>query len=259
MVTGKGLTMRMKRLLVAAIVLASPTALVLPASAEWFADLYAGTAFTLGNDVFVLGTKLDPPGDFTRQHRAVNFDTSASFGGRFGRWDDTWSWLGVALDVSHFHPDVSRQTVITTETDLDGSVKQRSPFARLDLSVTAISFDLMFRWPFLKSDQFPRGRLQPYLSGGVAAFVATAEDTTNFGPPNKQSDTDASIGVKASAGVAWQLHQNFFVFGEYRFTHFSPEFSFSPSPASGADTSGRTRVQMDLNTHHMLMGVSYRF
>src|SRR5207249_10003751 len=83
--------------------------------------------------------------------------------------------------------------------------------------------------------------------------------STNFGPPNNQSTTDSSLGVKAAGGVAWQLYKKLFLFGEYRFTSISPEFTFSPSPAAGADTTGKTRVGMDLNTHQLLLGVSYRF
>jgi len=252
-------TIRIKHVLVVAAVLASLAISVVPASAEWFADLYAGPASTKKSQVSVEGTKLDPAGDFTTKHQDVDFDASTSFGGRFGYWDETVSWLGVALDVSHFRPDAGRQTAITRETDADGSVRQRLTFARLDISATLMSFDLMFRWPLLKTEEFPKGRLQPYVSAGVGVVVATARDTTNFGPPNNQSTTDSSLGVKAAGGVAWQLYKKLFLFGEYRFTSISPEFTFSPSPAAGADTTGKTRVGMDLNTHQLLLGVSYRF
>jgi len=173
-------TNRIKRLLVVAAVLASSAVSVVPASAEWFADLYAGPASTKKSQVSVEGTKLDPAGDFTTKHQDVDFDASTSFGGRFGYWDETVSWLGVALDVSHFRPDAGRQTAITRETDADGSVRQRLTFARLDISATLMSFDLMFRWPLLKTEEFPKGRLQPYVSAGVGVVVATARDTTNF-------------------------------------------------------------------------------
>ena len=93
----------------------------------------------------------------------------------------------------------------------------------------------------------------------MGVVVATARDTTNFGPPNNQSTTDSSLGVQAAGGVAWQLYKKLFVFGEYRFTSISPEFVFSPTPAAGADTTGKTRVGMDLNTHQLLLGLSYRF
>ena len=138
--------MRIPRLLALAAVLTSSATSALPASAEWFADLYAGTASTQSNDVFIQGTKTDPPGPFAITHRGVDFDTSGSVGGRFGYWDETWPWLGLALDVSHFRPDVGRrQNVITTEVDADGSVTSPARVDRLDLSVTAIAFDLMLR------------------------------------------------------------------------------------------------------------------
>jgi opacity protein-like surface antigen len=262
MVTGKGPTMRIRCLLAIAAILACSTTSALPASAEWFADLYAGTASTLSNDVFVEALK-DPTGPtpFTIRHRAVDFDSSMTFGGRFGYWDETWSWLGLALDVSHFRPDVGRQTVISTEDDATDVVTEPRTFAPLDLSVTAFSLDLMLRWPLWKSQQYPKGRLQPYVSGGVALFVAVVDDTTNFGPPDRQSDIDASVGMKASAGVAWHFLRNWALFGEYRFTRFSPEFSFTPvpDPDRGFENFDKTRVETDILTHHLLVGVSFRF
>ncbi len=54
--------------------------------------------------------------------------------------------------------------------------------------------------------------------------------------------------MKVGAGVAWHFTPVIAMFGEYRFTHFSPEVTF-----------GGTDVSTDLNTHWVLVGVSFRF
>ena len=103
----------------------------------------------------------------------------------------------------------------------------------------------------LPSKGFPRGRLQPYFTLGPAIFIAEAKDSGNF-TPAQQSDTDATVGVKLGVGAAWRLLANVAVFGEYRFTHFSPRWSFANGGALGT-------LEADINTHHLLFGVSYRF
>ncbi len=233
-------------------VLASLAVVAVPASAEWFGDLYLGGAVTQSKDINVTTTALGVPVDIKSED--VDFDTSGVGGGRFGYWLEAAPYLGLALDVFHFRPNVTRQTVTTTVSAGGASVPASVEFDDLDIHVTAISFDLMLRASLLKSQQFPKGQLQPYFSVGPAIFIAEGKDTTNFGPPNNQSDTDTSVGVKVGAGLAWQFHKNLAVFGEYRFTHSSPEFKFSPAPPFG-----KTTAETDINTHHFIAGISFRF
>jgi len=240
----------MKPAMVLCAVLASLTAAALPASAEWFGDFFLGAAFTSNKDL-----TSESPGarDIFED---VHFDKSFAFGGRIGYWFETAPFVGPAvpfvglgLDVSRFHPDISSQIVTRVET---GGGIEPVLLADIDLSVTAISFDLMLRWPLLKSQQFPKGQLQPYFTVGPAIFIATADDTINFGPPNNQSDTDTSVGVKVGLGLAWQFHKNLALLGEYRFTHFSPEFEFERLGV-------RRTVDTNINSHDLLVGISYRF
>jgi opacity protein-like surface antigen len=242
---------RTKSLLLVVAVLAWLTVAPRPASAEPFADIHFGAAITQGADVTasslgVAETALD-----------VDFDNSFSIGGRAGYWFEAPPLHGVplnfglALDISHFSPDIGTQIV----TVVDPGGPDVGVVSAVDLSVTAISFDLMLRWPLMVSREFPKGQLQPYFSIGPAIFITSAEDTLIFDPPG-QSETDASVGVKLGLGAAWLFLKNVAVFGEYRFTHFSPEFEFRddvggvPVPAT---------LETDVNTHYFLVGASYRF
>jgi len=215
-----------------------------PASAEWFTDLYLGGAFTEKHDVDT---------DFAGAQitaRDVSFDKSFVGGVRGGYW---FPWdlgplnFGVGLDIWHFRPDIGRQT-----RSFCGRFCISGQFDDLDLFVTALGFDAMFRFSLLKSSEFPRGQLQPYITVGPAIFATYAEDRRNF-EPSEQDDTDASVGVKVGAGVVWQFTKLVGMFGEYRYTHFSPEFKFNDN------TRGTAKVSTDINTHYVLMGVSLRF
>jgi opacity protein-like surface antigen len=114
-----------------------------------------------------------------------------------------------------------------------------------------IGFDALLRAPLLKSPEFPNGRLQPYLRVGPALFVANANDSFNFDPSN-QSDSDTSVGFKLGTGVAWLFTKNIGVFGEYRYLHFTPEFTFR-------DDGTTANVSTSINTHSLLVGVTFRF
>jgi opacity protein-like surface antigen len=217
-----------------------------PASAEWFTDLYLGGAFTEKHD---LDTNFPTTGGQVTT-LDVTFNNSFTGGIRGGYWlpfDLGPLNFGVGLDISHFAPNVSRQTrTFCSRFCASGE------FDDFDLSVWTIGFDAMLRFPLLKSPQFPNGQLQPYITVGPAIFVAHAEDSRNFEPSN-QDDTDASVGVKVGAGVAWLFTKNIAVFGEYRYTHFSPEFTFRD------DVLGNAKLSADVNTHYVLVGASFRF
>src|SRR5262249_60693841 len=93
------------------------------------------------------------------------------------------------------------------------------------LSGWTIRFDPMSRSPLLKTAQLPTGQLQPYITVGPAIFAAHAEDNNNFSPSN-QSNSDTSLGVKVGGGVAWHFTKVIAMCGDYRYTHFRPEFTF---------------------------------
>jgi opacity protein-like surface antigen len=247
--------MRAKSLLVTVVLLIALAGGAVPASAEWFGDLYLGGAFTQNSDLTAKGSVNGSPFEITA--RDLRFDSSITGGGRLGYWFETLPWLGLGLDVAYFAPNVLAQNV-DTSVKLGGLSANIGAvqFEKLKLDVTDVSLDLMLRWPGLvSSPQFPKGRLQPYLTVGPAVFLVTARDSTNFGPPNDQSSHDTAIGVKAGFGTTWMLTPSIGLFAEYRFTHFSPTFDFD----TNAPGFSKAKVETDVNTHHVLVGVTFRF
>ena len=249
------------------LALACIIALSAPASAEWFADLYVGPSFTQSEDVVI-----SQPG-FKATLKDVEFANSVSFGGRLGYWFESTPYIGFALDASHFRPDMKKQQVtgcFSGPAAVDFGINGCDPanplsLVRIDLAVTGISFDALLRWPLLTSKEFPKGKLQPYLTVGPTIFVARAKDTSknsslspNFIPPG-QSETDTSVVVKAGTGIAWQFHQNVALFGEYRFTHFAPKFDFKNLDAITGVGTVSFPMKTDINTHRAVFGISLRY
>lgn len=228
---------------VALLMLGLPTMVPTVVSAEGFIDLYGGVASTQDADVSVEErSPFFAPAEVSRN---VDFDTSITFGGRLGYWSESVPWLGVALDVSTF----------------------RAEGKDVDIAVFPVSALLMVRWPLLTSEEFPKGQLQPYVGVGPGLFISDFE--VDFRPTvaEKVSEwiVDVDVGLDARAGLAWQIHRHFALFGEYRFTHVNLEFeeegclTFACAFVPLATEATKRTAETTLDTHHFLIGVSFRF
>lgn len=103
-----------------------------------------------------------------------------------------------------------------------------------------ISLLVMGRLSLLKGGGFPDGRLRPYVGVGPGVFFTTFD-----------GDLAAiEVGLDVRAGVLFRLNQKIGVFGEYGFTHVSPTLD--------ADKTD-TKIDAMFNTHHVVVGVSFRF
>src|SRR3972149_5951715 len=211
---------RQKHLFLVVLALAGWFVVTPPASAEWVTDIYLGAAITQKEDVAIQIEGL-------RAREKLHFDPPFTLGARVAYWFESAPWLGLALDASVYNPDA-------------------------DLTVFPVSALLMLRWPLLTSVEFPKGRLQPYAGIGPGVFVSTTKVDLRPELPAEFSDTSIDLGLDARAGLAWLFAKNTAVFVEYRFTHVSPHFEDRPADL-------KTTVDVDLNTHHMLVGISFRF
>lgn len=239
----------MKRGLAVLVVIVSLGVGAAPASAEWFADIFAGLSFTRDHDV-----KLNDVGIGPGTYQDVEFDRSLSWGGRVGHYFDALPFLGLAADFFRYYPDIGGQSVQLRGCFFPGGCGTgRGGVGHFEIQTTAISVDLMLRLPLLKSADAPWGRLQPYLAVGPPLFITTVtpRNTRNF--RNHDDDTDLSIGYKLAGGVAFQVYKNLALFGEYRFTHVSPEVELRDA------NNGRTTWRTDLDTHSALVGLSARW
>ncbi|MFI5373133.1 MAG: outer membrane protein [Candidatus Rokuibacteriota bacterium] len=235
--------------LAALVVLASLGVGSRPASAEWFADLFAGLSLTRDHDL-----KLNDQGIGQGTYESVEFDRSLAWGGRFGRYFDSVPFVGLAVDFFRFYPDIGGQSVQLRGCFFPGGCGTgRGGTGSLDVQTTSVSVDLMLRLPLWKSADAPQGRVQPYVAVGPPFFITTItpRNTRNF--RNHDDDTDYSFGFKAAAGVAVQVYSNLALFGEYRFTHVSPEVELHDANLN------RTTLRTELDTHSALLGISARW
>jgi opacity protein-like surface antigen len=216
-----------------------------PASAEWFADLYGGASHTPRSDVVLV---VRPSADHT--FHDLKWNPSGTLGARAGYWFDAAPWYGIGLDVFHFDANLPTQTVDTTIS----GVTAPATLQAIDFSVNVIAFDLVrLRASLMADAQYPQGRLQPYVTAGPALFKTRVTNKGN-GELSTRAVNDTSWGYKVGAGLAWQLSKAAALFGEYRYTHVRAEPTLD-----GTITGARIPMRLDLDTHHLVGGVSFRF
>ena len=215
---------------------------VTSAQAEFVVDLYGGLAKTENGEVEALKSSVvaSGPGFITVSEKFkmdVNFKDSFMVGGRVTYWTQRFPWLGVALDGSYF----------------DAEAKN----ANIDIPVVGVSLLMMMRYPMFPNEQFPQGRLQPYLGGGLElAFGKAKAEFENNGAKTKIKDSNGGVGVDLRAGMLWPVHRHWGIFTEYRFTYLD----FDQDDTSNFDENGKWKdLEIELTTHHFLVGISFRF
>jgi opacity protein-like surface antigen len=215
-------------------------------SAEWYADAYTGAVFTNNTDLTISNSV-----GSTSTYQDLRVNHSWTGGARGGYWVDQLDWLGFGLDIFFFRVKALHQVVSVTGPGPTAT----STFADWALPVVGVGFDVLrLRAPLLRSEDFPHGRLQPFLSAGPALFVTWAGENRNVQPQGQQG-TDVALGAKAEAGVTFLLTKTVGLFTEYRFTHFTSELSYqntTPSPATEI-------YQATYDSHQIIGGISFRF
>jgi len=206
------------------------------ARAEWFLDFYAGRAMPKDTDV---DASIASSGlgfvTITSHSQRVDFDPSFTFGSRFGYWLDAFPYVGFSLDLSYFEAE-------------DENV---------DINAIPLSLMLMLRWPLFKNEKLPYGRIQPYGAIGPSLFFYHARADFRPSLPGRISSYDVDIGIDMRAGLSWQLHKHWAIFGEYRYTDIKVDFTNTDFLFGFAGS--QESINTHSNTNHLLAGVSYRF
>jgi opacity protein-like surface antigen len=181
--------------------------------AEGFADIGVGGAITQNAKITESNGK--------RAEGRAHFADSVTVGGRIGYWFEGAPLLGVAGTVSYYQPGASGSTAKT--------------------EVVPLTLLAMARWPLLESNEFPNGRLQPYVGVGPGFFI-----TDVSAPGFSDTSKEAGLDVRAGANLLFTSHVGSFV--EYRLTHVGTTFR-----------DQGVKEETSLTTHHFLAGMAYHF
>jgi hypothetical protein len=211
----------------------------LPAFSETFFDIYFGNARIADDTISATFQRVNilVPGQRFEASRRVSFDSADVYGLRLGHWFESYSWVGAAADLSYF------------EADGEG----------VDIDVVPLSLLLMFRYPLVASQAFPRGRLQPYAAFGPAFVGADFKlDFPEFS--ERVSSGGRGVGADFRAGLAWHLSRRLALFGEYR--HLRADLKTRNNWQGFFALFGSVdlvEARADIRTSQVLGGLSFRF
>jgi opacity protein-like surface antigen len=224
-----------------------------PAHAEGFLDLYFGVGFLEDSHIDTDADDIFVKDDLAFTYRGdTEWEDSPSLGLRGGYWFGQYgpSFIGVGLDLSYYQ-----------------AVQDRG-FAKFEAAVTPMTPLLMLRIPLGYDEDFPGGRVQPYVAVGPSFTLAYAHVETDEIFPSNSADfayddfdeAGFGVGFDGHAGLAVQLAPSFALFGEYRYTYVEPHFEEDLEVAS-TPFFFETEVEFEpeLETHHIVFGASFRF
>ena len=214
--------------------------------AEPYIAAYAGYSLLSNTDLKIESVSILPAQFQARGIRfSTNVDNSAVFGGKIGYWFDFFPLVGTELDIYAFSPDISSppQTAGTVRLTKSNN---------FDVSVTALSFNLMGRYPLLKSPDLPRGRVQPYIGIGPGLFITSIKDLEPDPNDNIGSKTLTFGGFQIIGGLKFFLLKNLSLFAEYKFSHFTADLS-------GASARFSLGATQNIDGSHFYGGVAYHF
>jgi len=207
---------------------------VIPDSvAEEFLDLYLGQTNTNDAEAWAYYGKRNQS-----DSEEIDFDPSGLYGLRGGVWSDSTRQIGWAIDVFYFEADSEK----------------------VDVSVIPLSVLLMLRLPLFVRDEFPGGKLQPYFGLGPSACFFDID--VEFQPiiSSTISHHSVELGWQCQTGLLWQFHKEYGFFVEYRYTSFKINEKWKEEQTYFLyKTSHTEKVKTTLDTHHFLMGISFRF
>ncbi|MFT4563665.1 MAG: opacity protein-like surface antigen [Gammaproteobacteria bacterium] len=217
-----------------------------------FLDVFGGYSWGGDQDADVKTTIAGAPG--TLKWKSLDVHNGPAFGGRMGTWLKTHPNFGVAVDVTRFDTDIDNQTTTASNivSPVPGLVGLTIGTSDIRVANTFVSFDLIWRH---------RGeRFSPYVMAGPGILFANMDN--GFLLSNaKQEDTDKTFGYKAGFGISYQITENLHLFTEYRYIHGAPEYELNQStdPVAGFNGPVNADVEIDVDAHIAVGGVSFRF
>lgn len=246
--------------------------------AELYVEGYAGyvRAATVFRDYLVMTTRHPTLGSSEEHHTRGTFRPAVIGGAKVGTWFTpqgflgapypAWmKYLGFYLDFSYHHQNFKTRV---GNTIIPGSaLDTRNTFSSNGNTLT-LAFMFAGRYGFLKDDEVPFGRLQPYFAVGPALMFATqdvtVESTGLSGGElipfkiNPAAQTAVVPALAIEPGLRWMVLKNASLDFSFKFRWAHPSFNFKyTDPISATSESFTLNPQYLILSFHF--GGAYHF
>lgn len=246
--------------------------------AEMYVEGYAGYVkpATVFREYLVMTTHHPSLGTYEEHHSRGTFRPAFIGGGKVGYWfsqqgflggsyPDWMKYLGVYLDCNYHHQNF--RTRVGNSVVPGATEAVRNTFSSNGNTVTLA---LMFagRYGFLKDEEVPFGRLQPYFAVGPALMIAT-QDVTLEGQAlsngaslpyslKPRSQTTVVPALAIEPGLRWMVLKNFSLDLSFKFRWAHPSFTYEY-----LDPLSATQESFTLHPQYLILswqlGAAYHF
>jgi hypothetical protein len=188
----------------------------------WYAGFYSGVSIVPSTDWhykspdFTYGV----PTPYPTTVQNVKFSNpSPVLGVKVGYYFHKFPYLGLEGDFFWSHPSTYSQTVkLTTPFPPKNAIPGgQARFPGQAINQTTIALHIMGRLGFIRDDEVPFGRLQPYagIGPGLTDLFGNADAAKNF-------------GIDGLIGLRYMIRKNLSVFAEFKINHqFAVELEHS--------------------------------
>jgi hypothetical protein len=165
--------------------------------------------------------------------RNIHFGPSSAFGFRIGGWLKSYPRVGLAADFSYLQANAPG----------------------VNIWYLPISFVVLGRYPFLRTDSMPDGRLQLY--GGLMMSEVIGDIEADFTPQMPRKVGGFSDGFNAGGGIllgiAWHF-PSYAIFSEFRMIKAHLDYDSGSGLFGGSESASA-----ELESRQMVFGVSHKF
>jgi len=228
--------------------------LAVPARAEWQFSAGLGQSWTERSDLHIAQDDADYTIDDVGWS-GRGFQMPPWYDLRFTYYLPGKSGLGFTLGLLHMKAyardgETRRVHGETPSGPVDAEVPMDDYVQKYNIShgVNYIELGVVGRLSWLRSAEFPDGRLHPYIGLATGPVINHPENRVGGERNSQDYETNPTWGTQALAGVHYRFDQHWGAYTELKRTHISTEVSVS-----------RGTGKATLNSTHLGAGVVYSF
>jgi len=209
---------------------------------------FMGASFVEANAWQPLRGRVDPIATLPYDVHTSNLGYTAGVVGglKAGYFFHQFPYLGLELAGDFTRNDIRHQTVTLSRPVLG---QTRAVIPQEDFATLTLALHFLARYGFLKDQEVPFGRLQPYVGIGPALVILWGD-----------VDAAKNFALSAVGGVRYMLRKNLSVFMEYKFSHqWEVELEHSKIRPLGTFQERRGTAVFDWTTHKVVAGITVHF
>lgn len=211
---------------------------------EFYVGGYLGGSLVQNTNLNYLSS-ISPAGGGKVTTNRQKFDPAVVGGLKIGYFMQSIPYLGFEIETNYSRCAVGKQQV-TLSRPVNGSTVA---FLPNDSWVNwTMAAHVVGRYGFLRDDEVPFGRLQPYVGIGPGLVVLYDE-----------VDAAKNFAIDVMAGVRYMMLKNVSAFVEYKFSHQWDVELQSHSFVAADGTLQRGNATFDYTSHRIVLGVAYHF